>query len=474
MRILAIDQGTTSTRALVVEDGRIELMHAVEHAQNYPAPGRVEHDPLELLRNVRACLAAAGPVDAIGIDNQGESCLGWHAETGEPVSPVIVWQDSRTAEITEALKAEGVEALTQKVAGLPLDPYFSASKLAWILHNVPCAAELARAGKLRLGTTDAFFLQHLTGRCATDVTTASRTSLMTLERGQWNEALCRLFGVPIETLPPIRATVDTFGTVEMKGRQIPVTASVVDQQAALYGHGCRAPGDAKITFGTGAFVLALTGEVPIRSASEGFLPTVAWRIGAAPSQFAIDGGIYNASSAVDWARSLGLFQGFDDISRFQGPPAIERDLVFVPALSGLACPHWDRSAAGLWLGLSLDTTRFDMVRAVLEGVALRAAEVVAAMASHIALKDRVSIDGGMARNPYFCQFLADALGRQITVPATAEITALGCAMLAGRSSLDHILAEGGSYDPAGPQRQRWSERFADAVSRSRSWRGPVR
>jgi len=475
MRVLAIDQGTTSTRGLVVEDGSIELVHAVEHAQSYPAQGWVEHDPLELLRNVRACLAAAGPVDAIGIDNQGESCLAWHAETGEPLSPVIVWQDSRTAETTEALKAQGAEALTRERAGLPLDPYFSASKLAWIMHNVPQAALLARAGKLRLGTTDAFYLQHLTGRCATDITTASRTSLMNLELGKWDEDLCKLFGVPIEALPPICSTVDSFGTVQVNGRDTPVTASVVDQQAALYGHGCRSAGDAKITFGTGAFVLALTGNAAVRSAAEGFLPTVAWRIGAEAPQYAVDGGVYNASSAVDWARSLGLFESYDEIGQFDGPPAVERDLAFVPALSGLACPHWDRAAAGLWLGLSLDTTRHDLVRAVLEGVALRAAEVVAAMARHIALEDRVSIDGGMARNPYFCQFLADALGRQVRVPATAEITALGCAMLAGRSRLDHMLAEGSSYDPgAGPERRVWGERFADAVSRSKSWRGSAR
>lgn len=473
MRVLAIDQGTTSTRGLVVEDGTMRLVHAVEHMQSYPAQGRVEHDPNELLRNVRACLEAAGPVDAIGIDNQGESCLAWNAETGEPVSPVIVWQDSRTAQATETLKADGAEALTRERAGLPLDPYFSASKLAWILHNVANAQSLAQSGKLRLGTTDAFFLHHLTGRCATDITTASRTSLMDLTGGKWDEALCNIFGVPMEALPPICATVDDFGTTRVQGREVPVTASVVDQQAALYGHGCRTAGDAKITFGTGAFVLALTGDAPLKSAQEGFLPTVAWRIGSAPAQFAIDGGVYNASSAVDWARSVGLFQRYDEIAHFDGPPAIERDLAFVPALSGLACPHWDRAAGGLWLGLSLDTSRSELVRSVLEGVALRAAEVVTAMASHIALGDSISIDGGMTRNAYFCQFLADALGREIRVPAATEITALGCATLAAGDRLDLIQnAPPSIYEPRKVDRHAWAERFAEAITRCKSWRLP--
>ncbi|HSM19781.1 MAG TPA: FGGY-family carbohydrate kinase, partial [Hyphomicrobiales bacterium] len=365
----------------------------------------------------------------------------------------------------------GAVALTRERAGLPIDAYFSASMLAWILRNVPEADALARAGKLQLGTTDAFFLQHLTGRCATDITTASRTSLMNLERGAWDEELCKLFEVPIEALPPIRSTVDSFGTVQVNGRDTPVTASVVDQQAALYGHGCRSAGDAKITFGTGAFVLALTGNGAVRSAAEGFLPTGAWRIGAEAPHYAVDGGVYNASSAVDWARSLGLFESYDEIGRFDGPPAIARDLAFVPALSGLACPLWDRAAAGLWLGLSLDTSRHDLVRAVLEGVALRAAEVVAAMARHIAVQDRVSIDGGMAKNLYFCQFLADALGRQVTVPAVSEITALGCAMLAAGGNLDlGPAAAAASYVPQAADRRAWADRFAEAVARAKSWR----
>lgn len=469
MRILAIDQGTTSTRGLVVDEDRMRLVRAIEHAQNYPAQGWVEHDPRELLANVRACLAAAGRVDAVGIDNQGESCLAWRSETGEPVSPVIVWQDSRSASRIAFLRARDSESITRELAGLPLDPYFSASKLAWILEHVPEAQSLARIGKLRLGTTDAFFLQHLTGTAATDVTTASRTSLMNLASGQWDETLCKLFGVPIEALPPIRPTVADFGTVKISGREVPLSASVVDQQAALYGHGCRAKGDAKITFGTGAFALALTGEAPLAPSEEGFVSTVAWRIGDAAPQFAIDGGVYNASSAVDWARSLGLFQSFEEVGRFDNPPAIDRGIVFVPALSGLACPHWDRSARGTWIGMSLQTTRHDLVQAVLEGVALRASEVVSAMERHIAVADSIPVDGGMTRNAYFSQFLADALGRTVSVPAFSEMTALGCAMLATGGEPPQQTLPSTEYHPSPVDWQGWKDRFSDAVSRTRRW-----
>jgi len=241
MRVAAIDQGTTSTRVLVADtDGAIEIACAITHRQIHPKTGWVEHDPEELLANIRSCLEAAGPVDAIGLDNQGESCLAWDARTGSALSPVIVWQDNRTADIVERLKGANAEALTLARAGLPLDAYFSASKLRWIIDNIPAAKAAMQAGHLRLGTTDAFFLDRLTGNFATDVTTASRTSLMNLETRQWDVDLCALFGVPIECLPKIRPTVIELGSVS----GVPITAAVVDQQAALFGHGCRKPGDA--------------------------------------------------------------------------------------------------------------------------------------------------------------------------------------------------------------------------------------
>ncbi|MBL8709864.1 MAG: glycerol kinase, partial [Rhodospirillaceae bacterium] len=438
MAIAAIDQGTTSTRILLVGDsGEMRIVHAVRHDQILGPDGRVEHDPEELIQNIRACLAAAckaaagsasmGRIEAIGLDNQGESCLAWDRETGAPLSPVIVWQDSRTSEAVAQLKAAGAESETLSRAGLPLDPYFSATKLRWLIDHVPVVREFLGTGRLCLGTTDAFFLQRLTGICATDSTTASRTSLLNLESGRWDPVLCDLFGVPIETLPEIRPTVGDFGAVD----GVPLTAAMVDQQAALYGHGCRKSGDAKITFGTGAFALAVTGDAILRRPEQGLLPTLAWEIDGART-YAVDGGVYNAGAAVDWLLKLGLVPDMAALNSFAAPPAIERDLLFVPALSGLACPHWDRSAAGLWLGMGLETSGADLAQAVLEGIALRTAEVIAAMADNMRVGDTVSVDGGLTRNPYFLRFLADALGRQLVTREFDELTAFGCAALAAR------------------------------------------
>ncbi len=467
MRIAAIDQGTTSTRILIADaDERRDVVQAVRHAQHHPQPGFVEHDPEELLKNILACIDAAGSVDAIGIDNQGESCLAWDARTGEALSPVIVWQDARSNDAIEHLKAEGGEALTLERAGLPLDPYFSASKLRWLIDNNANVRAAHKRGSLRLGTTDAFFLQRLTGICATDVTTASRTSLMNLAKGAWDEELCRLFGVPLETLPDIRPTVSSFGAI----RGMPVTASLVDQQAALYGHGCRKSGDIKITFGTGAFVLAVTGDKIIRAPERGLLPTIAWQT-REERHFAVDGGVYNAGSAVEWAERIGLLKDLGELGRFERGAAIDRGLAFVPALSGLAAPHWDRSAAGLWIGLGLDTERADMLQAILEGVALRTAEVVDAMSASLAVAASISIDGGLTRSAYFRQFLADALGKVLHIRDFDELTAYGTASLAalGIGHTLPICPVASEIVPKGNPAS-WRARFSDAVSRARGWR----
>jgi glycerol kinase len=472
MTILAIDQGTTSTRALCVDaQGRAKITHAVKHRQYYPEPGRVEHDAAELIASIEACIEASPNVSAIGIDNQGESCLAWHADSKQALTPVIVWQDNRTHEVIEALKRDGHEARVLELAGLPLDSYFSASKLAWILQNCSEAGDLLRRGKLRMGTTDAYFLDRLAGRFVTDISTASRTSLLNLESGQWDDELCDLFGVPRQTLPEIVSTTGDLGSIESRGRRIPVTASVVDQQASLYGHGCRNIGDAKITFGTGAFALVITGDRPLRSPEQGLLPTVAWETLPGKPVYALDGGVYCAGSAVEWARGLGLFEDYTEINRFTGPSAIERGLVFVPALSGLACPHWDRSAAGLWLGMSLETGRTDLVRALLEGVALRAAEVIRAMGEFAAISERISIDGGLSVNPHFCQFLANVLGRQVSVKAMAELTALGTAALAGGAEFHFAEVEEAQIDyfPDAEMSQ-YLDRFSEAVTRAKRWR----
>jgi len=397
MKIAAIDQGTTSTRILVAEpDGSTAIRHSLRHRQISPEPGWLEHDPLELLQNIRQCLQAAGSSDAIGLANQGESCLAWDAVTLEPLSPVIGWQDTRTFAANERLREDGAESLTLERAGLPLSTYFSASKWRWLLDHLPAVRHALARGRLRLGTTDAFFLNHLSGIYATDVSTASRTSLMNLSTGAWDPALCHLFGIPMETLPEIRPTAGSFGSVS----GVPVTASVVDQQAALFGHRCRHLGQAKITFGTGAFLLAVAGAEMVRDASHGLLPTVAWRLGN-ETTYALDGGVFHAGSALEWAQTLGLANALSDFDEFDKEPAIDRGLIFVPALSGLASPHWDASAGALWIGMSTHTTRRDLCQSLLEGIALRTVEVIQAVAELLPLSTSLSVDGGLSRSPYF-------------------------------------------------------------------------
>ncbi len=458
MPFLAIDQGTTSTRALLVDDTGARAIFSRPHRQYYPRTGWVEHDAAELLASVEACLAIAADhaVIAAGVANQGESCLGWDALTGEAVGPVIVWQDDRTTDITDRLKADGCGTMVRARTGLPLDPYFSAAKLGWILRENPGAQRLHAQGRLRIGTTDAYFRDRLTGRFETDVTTASRTSLMSLATHDWDDDLCALFGVPRECLPVITKTTGDLGTA----RGIPLTASVVDQQAALHGHGCRRPGDAKITFGTGAFALALTGDLVL---AEGVLPTVAWaRAGEFPIH-ALDGGVYAAASAVNWARETGLFQNWDDIDNFDAATAIGRGLAFVPALSGLACPHWDRRARGAFMGLGLDTTPRDMAQAVLEGVAFRMAEVMSRMAEAVPLTAPISIDGGMSGNPWFCRFLSAALARPLFVSTEPELTAIGTAQLAAHGAGAKLSPpRKGQMVEAEPLPKDWHARFRAA------------
>ncbi len=473
MRVVAIDQGTTSTRAYVMQDGGAgEIICRRTHKQSYPQPGWVEHDPLEIMRHVDECLAAAGRADAIGIDNQGESCMAWNRETGAPVSPIIVWQDQRTVEVIERLKSEGAEALTLARAGLPLDAYFSASKLAWMLENLPEARALHKQNRLCLGTTDAYFLHHLTGRFVTDVTTASRTSLMNLQTGQWDGDLCALFKVPMDCLPDILPSMGDFGEATVNGQSIPITASVVDQQAALYGHGCRKTGDAKITFGTGAFALAVTGPTLHPSPKGGLLPTVAWQQTGKPATYALEGGVTCAGSAINWGRSLGLFKEFSEIEQFKRPAAADRNLIFVPALAGLGCPHWDRTAAGMWLGLTLETTAADMMQAMLEGIAFRAGEVITALAQEIPLGDSISIDGGLSSNGYFCQFLADVLQKEITLPANSELTATGTALMAGgmiAGLSDALYSQPEKTYAPQTARADAAALFENGLSRARGW-----
>ncbi|MBM3520223.1 MAG: glycerol kinase [Alphaproteobacteria bacterium] len=471
MKVVAIDQGTTGTKAFTLaDDGAFAAIASFEHRQIYPHPGWVEHDPEELLAHVSAAIAAAGNVDAIGIDNQGETVIAWDGATGKPIANAIVWQDDRTKDVTERLKAEGAEELTLRVSGLPLDPYFSASKLRWFIDHVPEAKDLLRQGRLRLGTSEAFFLARLTGRFATDVTTASRTGLMSLDTRQWDESLCKLFGVPVECLPEIGPSAGPIAS--HKG--VAVTASLIDQQAALFGHGCASSGEAKITFGTGAFALAVAGAVRPAPGSSGVLPSVAWQIAGEACTFALEGGVYNAASAINWARGLGLFSDYGAIDSFAGAPAIARNLVFVPALSGLGAPHWDRSAAGLWIGMGLDTGPLDLMQSLLEGIALRAAEVVEAMATLVPMGASISVDGGVAKNAYFLNFLARALNRTLTVPSSTETTAMGTARMAmrgaGLKELPDLPRPARVVSPDAPLDPALRQRFAEALRRARGWK----
>ncbi len=327
-----------------------------------------------MLDAIRGLIARAGQVARIGIANQGETVVAWDGITRRPLGNAIVWQDTRTMPQLSRMRADGLEGVVRERAGLPLDPYFSAAKLRWLYDHLPDARDLHAAGRLRLGTSDAFFLDALAGRSVSDVSTASRTSLMNLAGLAWDNTLCEAFGVPRDCLPEI---IDSAGDLLPMPDGHILGASIVDQQAALFGHGCGGQGDLKITFGTGAFALALAGATPPDPGETGLLPTCAWRIGGRTA-YALDGGITTAGSAVEWLRTIGLLDGFEALESHAGPSAAEQGLMFVPAQAGLGCPHWDRGARALWIGMETDTTRDALCRAVLEGIALRAAELVAA------------------------------------------------------------------------------------------------
>jgi glycerol kinase len=463
VRVAAIDQGTTSTRCLVIEDGgKWRVADSRRHAQHYPAPGWVEHDPEELLRNVVNVLQAAGPVDVIGIANQGESCLAWDAQTGAALSPVIVWQDTRTVDSLAELD-RSAEERSKRVCGLPLDPYFSASKLAWLIKNIPAVASAHSAGRLRLGTTDSFFLDRLCGSFATDLATASRTGLLDFEAGGWSREMCDLHGVPIGCLPTISTVDGGFGKIG----NTPVKASIVDQQSALYGHNCRNAGDCKITFGTGAFLLAVSGTE--RPKDSELIPTIAWHTAGDAPIFAIEGGVYDAGGAVEWASRIGLFSAPGDFEAFEGPSALSRGIIFVPALSGLAAPYWDRRAAPLFIGMDHSTDRRDMVRAVLEGIVMLTVGVIEAASAVTNRGTSISIDGGVSQSSYFAQFLASASNRTITVPSMHEVTALGLAELCG-ADVESTRSASRIFTPAGSVSEDDHRRFARAIERARGWK----
>jgi glycerol kinase len=430
MTVLAIDQGTTSTKAFLLKaDGDFRSVGSITHRQFHPVRGWVEHDAEELALNIEALIDKAVEqephISGIALANQGETVVAWDRRTKKPLYSAIVWQDQRTQPLLDALSADAREYAGTRT-GLPLDAYFSAAKLSWLFQNVPAAGSLAHAGHLGLGTSDAFFIDRLTDVYASDVTTASRTSLMDLRSCHWDAELCRIFGVPIELLPTIRPSTGLFGTVQRGQRKIPIVAAMVDQQAALFGHGCRAPGDAKVTFGTGSFAMMISGAQPVMDRT-GMLPTVAWAFPGEPCVYALDGGDYTAAAAIEWAIQLGLANSLSDFDLPEGLSALERGLAFVPALAGLGAPYWDREASGLWIGLRQSTTAAEMRRAVLEGIALRGVELIESLG--VSSDRPISIDGGLTCNATFVRLLADLLARPLLLRDSPDLTALGAAQL---------------------------------------------
>ncbi|QBH96651.1 glycerol kinase [Limnobaculum zhutongyuii] len=474
-RYAAIDQGTTGTRIVVFdENGRSHSPMSIPHKQITLNSGWVEHDPEEILANIMKCLSGCEVVDALGICHQGESIVAWHADSKKPLYNAIIWQDMRTEKRIQQMKDQGLEPLVQQKSGLPLDPYFSASKMNWIIENIVGVKQLADKGKLRIGTMDAFFLDRLCGIYCTDYNAASRTSLFNIHTLSWDPELCEIFGVPIHCLPEIRDTVGDFGSINLDGHITPVTAVIVDQFAGTYGHGCRNQGDAKVTFGTGAFLQSLTGTTIAETKGSGLLPTLCWKFPGQEPIFGLDGGVYNAASAINWVKKIGLLDDFDELSDFNKDSAISRGLAFVPALSGLACPYWDRSAAGVWAGLSLDIERKDLLQSVLEGIAVRSAEVILAMDKLSPLGDAISVDGGLSSNQYFKQFLANLIQKNIVAPVNREVTALGAAMLARKGlGIERPISFKQDAQITKPNRSSMSgvmEKYQDIIGRSRNLR----
>lgn len=437
-RVLAIDQGTTSTRCIVFDEkARVLATAQREFRQHYPREGWVEHDPADIWRDTletaRAVLDRAGPVAAIGITNQRETVVIWDRATGEPIHRAIVWQDRRTAGLCRTLEEAGHGPLVAERTGLLLDPYFSASKIGWLLDAVPGARARAERGELAFGTIDAFLLWRLTeGRVhATDATNASRTLLFDIRRQCWDAELCALFGVPMALLPEVRDTSGLFGETTLLGGAIPIAGMAGDQQAALFGQTCFDPGAAKATYGTGCFMLMNTGARIVRSANR-LLATTAYRLGG-EATYAIEGSIFVAGAGVKWLRDgLGLITHASQTDDMATRVADNGGVYMVPAFVGLGAPHWRPDARGLISGLTLGVTAAHVARAALEAVAYQTGDLAEAMAADGAGGlEALRIDGGMSANTWLCQFLADILRTPVERPAMLETTALGAAFLAG-------------------------------------------
>jgi len=484
---LAIDQGTTSTRAILFDSGaRAVAVAQREFKQHYPQRGWVEHDPEDIWRDTLAVVREAlsgidlKRVAAIGITNQRETVVVWDRSTGEPIHRAIVWQDRRTAEACARLRDEGAEALVRERTGLLLDPYFSAAKIAWILDHVPGARSRAERGVLACGTIDCFLLWRLTGGAvhATDATNASRTSLFDIHAQQWDEELCRLFRVPESLLPQVHDNSRVFGTTApgLLEAELPIAGMAGDQQAALFGQACFAPGMAKSTYGTGCFMLMNTGEGAVVSQHR-LLTTPAYRLDGRTT-YALEGSIFVAGAAVKWLRDgLGVIAHASETDSLATSVPDSHGVYMVPAFVGLGAPYWDPEARGAIFGLTLGATGAHLARAALEAVAYQTLDLAEAMANDGApLGGAMRVDGGMAANDWLCQFLADMLQVPIERPENLETTALGAAFLAGLAtgvwdSLDAVARTWHARDrfdarmEAG-QRQHLIEGWREAVAKT--------
>ncbi|CAM3691278.1 glycerol kinase GlpK [Roseateles saccharophilus] len=437
--LLALDQGTSSSRALVFDrSGRLLAVAQRELTQHFPQPGWVEHDADEIwadqIECAREAVAKAGVRPAaIGITNQRETVVLWDRRTGAPLHKALVWQDRRTADFCEALKAQGLEPRVRALTGLVLDPYFSATKLRWLLDNVAGARERAASGELAFGTVDSWLLWKLTGGKvhATDVSNASRTLLFDIHRGDWSDELLALFDIPRALLPEVRPSAGVFGRAEEFG--VPIAGIAGDQQAALFGQAALSPGQAKNTYGTGCFLLMHTGA-EARTSTQGLVTTRAAQVGA-QAQYALEGSVFVGGAVVQWLRDgLKAIGGSGEVQALAGSVPDAGGVMFVPAFAGLGAPYWRPDARGALLGLTRGTTQAHIARAALESIAFQSAAVLAAMNADVGERERLTelrVDGGASANDLLMQFQADLLGIPVLRPRVIETTGLGAALLAG-------------------------------------------
>lgn len=487
----AIDQGTSSTRFIVFDkDGTIIACAQREHAQIYPRPGWVEHAPDEILRNtdlvIEEALASAKlearDIEAVGITNQRETTVIWERASRTPLHNALVWQDTRVDPLVAQMSADGGQDRFRAVTGLPLASYFSGLKLRWLLDNVDGARSAANAGRVCFGTIDTWLVQHLLGKHLTDVTNASRTQLMNLATLQWDDALLRAFDVPSEVLPKIVPSSHVYGEITHGSlRGVPLAGILGDQQAALVGQTCFAPGEAKNTYGTGCFLLMHTGQQPIASKA-GLVTTVAYQVANEPARYALEGSIAIAGALVQWLRdNLGIIAASGDIEALARSAPDNGDVYLVPAFSGLYAPYWKKDARGVITGLTRFATKAHLARAALEATAYQTRDVVAAMEQDSGIElTELRADGGMVVNDLLMQFQADILDTPVVRPRILETTALGAAYAAGIATgywrgIEELKRNWGVSQRWKPQmvlgeRERYYAAWQKAVERSFGWK----